>query len=129
MDLFFLREIHRICPQDCGPGPPASAHGSTGFIKRRSLATGSTARIKPSEPLSRLLISAVHHQSDGWGGWLQTGAGWARAHGGAPRLTLMGSQRRGELNWANLNRRRAATESDNGEAARPVLGDSEGNLR
>jgi hypothetical protein len=57
MDLFFLREIHRICPQDCGPGPPASAHGSTGFIKRRSLATGSMARIKPSEPLFLDLIS------------------------------------------------------------------------
>jgi hypothetical protein len=40
-----------------------------------------------------------------------------------------GSQRRGKLDWANLNRRRVATESSNGEAARPVLGDGEGGLR
>jgi hypothetical protein len=39
------------------------------------------------------------------------------------------SQRRGELDSANLNRRRAASESDNGEAARPVLGDGEDDLR
>jgi hypothetical protein len=43
MELFSLRKIHRICPQHRGPGPPAPAHGSTDFIKRRSLATGSTA--------------------------------------------------------------------------------------
>jgi hypothetical protein len=41
----------------------------------------------------------------------------------------MGSQRRGERDYANLNRRRAATESGNGEATRPVLGDGEGGLR
>jgi hypothetical protein len=41
----------------------------------------------------------------------------------------MGSQRRGELDKANLNRRRAATESGNGEVARLVLGDGEGGLR
>jgi hypothetical protein len=43
----------------------APAHGSTDFIKRRSLATGSTAQIKPIELASRLLISVVHHQSNG----------------------------------------------------------------
>jgi hypothetical protein len=41
----------------------------------------------------------------------------------------MGSQRRGELDYANLNRRRAATEPGNREAARPVLGDGEGVLQ
>jgi hypothetical protein len=82
MNLFSLREIYRICPQDCGPGPPTLAHGSTDFIKRRSLATGLMAQIKPSEPLSWLLISVVHHRSDGW---LWPGAAWARAHGGVSR--------------------------------------------
>jgi hypothetical protein len=41
----------------------------------------------------------------------------------------MGSQRRGECVYANLKRRRAATELGNGEAARPVLVDGEGTLR
>jgi hypothetical protein len=39
------------------------------------------------------------------------------------------SQRRGEHVYANLNRRRAATKPDNGEAARSVLVDGEGGLR
>jgi hypothetical protein len=39
-----------------------------------------------------------------------------------------GSQRRGERVYANLNRRRAATKPDNGEAARPMLVDGEGGL-
>jgi hypothetical protein len=87
MELFSLRKIRRICPRGCGPGPPASSHGSTDFIKRRSLASGSTTRIESSEPISHLVISAVHHRSDGRGGWLQPGAARARAHGGASRLT------------------------------------------
>jgi hypothetical protein len=45
------------------------------------------------------------------------------------RFAPKGSQRRGEHVYANLNQRRAATEPDNGEAARPVLGDGEGGLR
>jgi hypothetical protein len=45
------------------------------------------------------------------------------------RFAPTGSQRRGEHVYANLNRRRAATEPDNGEAAQPVLGDGEGGLR
>jgi hypothetical protein len=40
-------------------------HESTDFIKCRLLATGSMARIKPSEYVSRLLILVVHHRSDG----------------------------------------------------------------
>jgi hypothetical protein len=45
------------------------------------------------------------------------------------RFASTGSRRRGVLDYANLNRRRAATESGNGEVARPVLGDGEGGLR
>jgi hypothetical protein len=73
MELFSLRKIRRICPRHCGPGPLALAHGSMNFIKRWALASGSTAQIDPSEPLSQLLISVVHHRSDGRGGWLQSG--------------------------------------------------------
>jgi hypothetical protein len=40
----------------------------------------------------------------------------------------MGSQREGNV-YANLNRRRAATKPDNGQAARPMLVDGEGGLR
>jgi hypothetical protein len=54
MELFSLRKIHRICPRHRGPGPPALAHGSTDFIKRWLLATGSTTRIKPIESVSLL---------------------------------------------------------------------------
>jgi hypothetical protein len=54
MELFSLRKIRRICPRHRGPGPPLSAHGSTDFIKCRSLASGLTARIESSEPVSLL---------------------------------------------------------------------------
>jgi hypothetical protein len=75
----------------------------------------------------------------------------ARAHGGASRSSAAAhrsssflllrwsvldevcsygiSQRRGERVCANLNRRRAATEPGNDEAARSVLVDGEGGLR
>jgi hypothetical protein len=43
-----------MCPQHRRSGPPMSAHGSTDFIKRRPLASGSTARIESSEPVSLL---------------------------------------------------------------------------
>jgi hypothetical protein len=46
-----------IYPWHSGPGLLASAHGSKDFIKRRPLATGSTAWIKPSESLSRPFIT------------------------------------------------------------------------
>jgi hypothetical protein len=52
MELFSLRKMRRICPQHHGPGPPAPAHASTDFIKRQSLASGSTAWIESSEPVS-----------------------------------------------------------------------------
>jgi hypothetical protein len=45
------------------------------------------------------------------------------------RFAPTGSQRRGECDYAKLNRRRAATKPGNGEAAQPVLGDGEGGLR
>jgi hypothetical protein len=54
MELFSLRKICRICPQHRDPGPPAPAHGSTDFIKRRPLASGSTTRIESSGPVSLL---------------------------------------------------------------------------
>jgi hypothetical protein len=66
-------------------GPPASAHGSTNFIKRWPLALGSTTQIEPSEPLSQLLISVVHHRSDDQSGWLRPGAARARARSGTSR--------------------------------------------
>jgi hypothetical protein len=112
MELFSLRKICRICPRHRGPGPPAPAHGSTDFIKCWSLATGLTTRIKLSKSVSRLLISVVHHRSDGWDGWL----GLARvrvfsSYDGrfSMRFAPMGSQRRGERFYANLNRHRATT--------------------
>jgi hypothetical protein len=45
------------------------------------------------------------------------------------RFAPIGSQRQGECVYANLNRRRVATEPSNGEAARPVLVDGGGGLR
>jgi hypothetical protein len=45
------------------------------------------------------------------------------------RFAPTGSQRRGELDYANLNQRRAGTGPGYGEAAHPVLGDGEGGLR
>jgi hypothetical protein len=132
MELFSLRKICRICPRHRGPGPPAPAHGSTDFIKCWSLATGLTTRIKLSKSVSRLLISVVHHRSDGWDGRL--GLARVRVYSSydgrfSMRFAPMGSQRRGERVYANLNRHRATTKPDNGEAARPVLGDGEGGPR
>jgi hypothetical protein len=45
------------------------------------------------------------------------------------RFAPIGSQRRGERVYTNLNRRRVATKPGNGEAARLVLVDGEGSLR
>jgi hypothetical protein len=59
--IIFHKKIHRICPWHRSPGPPVPAHGSMNFIKHRSLASESTAQIKPSESVSRLPISVVHH--------------------------------------------------------------------
>jgi hypothetical protein len=107
LEIFSLRKIGRICPRGCGPGPPASAHGSTDFLKCQSLAFRSTARIEPSEPISRLLISTVHHQSDGRGGWLRPGPAWARAHGGAswPSMMAPWSSSFLRLRWLAMVRR------------------------
>jgi hypothetical protein len=143
--FFSLRKIRRICPRHRGLGPPAPAHGSTNFIKRRLLASGSMAQIDPSEPLSWLLISVIHHRSDGRGGWLRPGPAQDCAHGRVRRLAEVrvflsyggwfsmrfaptGSQRRGERVYANLSQWRAATEPHNVEAAQSVLGDGEGGL-
>jgi hypothetical protein len=92
-------------------------------------------QIKSSESVSQVLISAVHHRSDGRGGWLWPGAVRARTHDGASwpsvvahrsssfssyggwfsmRFAPTGSRRWGERDYANLNRWRAATEAGNG---------------
>jgi hypothetical protein len=73
-----------------------------------------------------VLTAACHGQA-----WQLTGVQVFSSHGGRfpMRFAPMGSQRWGELDKANLNRRRAATESGNGEVARLVLGDGEGGLR
>jgi hypothetical protein len=62
--------------------------------------------------------------------WL-TGVQVFSSYGGRflMRFAPTGSQRLGEHVYANLNRRRATTEPNNGEAARSVLGDDEGGLR
>jgi hypothetical protein len=102
MELFSLRKIYRICPRHRGPGPLALAHGSTDIIKRRSLATGYTTQIKPIESVSRLLISAVHHRSDGWHGWLRPRAAPARARDGTlrPRTAVRQSSSFLKLRWS-----------------------------
>jgi hypothetical protein len=102
MELFSLRKIHRICPRHHGLGPPAPAHGSTDFIKRQSLVTGSTAQIKLIEPVSRLLISVIHRRSDGGGGWLRSGAAPAHVRGGAlwPSMVAHRSSSFLELRWS-----------------------------
>jgi hypothetical protein len=167
MELFSLRKIRRICPRHCGPGPPAPPHGSTDFIKRWPLATGSMARIKPIESASLLgcLDPIWRWVAIGSSQPMQESPGvdpMAEAAGsgrGRRRFTLAAA-RRGQARWlarvrvfssfggrfsirfaptgshqwgervyANLNRRRAATKLGNGEAARPVLVDSEGGLR
>jgi hypothetical protein len=89
----------------CGSGPSASAHGSTDFIKRRSLATGSTTWIKPSESVSRLIISAVHHRSDGWDGWLRPRAARAHALSGTSRPSVVARWSLSflELRWLVFN--------------------------
>jgi hypothetical protein len=70
---------------------------SMGFIKRQLLATGSMARMESSKPVSRLLISAVHHRSDGWGAGFTRGWRVTAERGGSPdfkfsRATVVGFQ-------------------------------------
>jgi hypothetical protein len=105
MELFSLRKIRRICPQHHGPGPPVPAHGSTDFVKRQPLATGSMAQIKPIESVSRLLISIVHYRSDDRDSWLRLGAVPARAHGGTSRPSAAAHRSSSflELQWSVFN--------------------------
>jgi hypothetical protein len=156
MELFSLRKICRICPQHRGPGPPASAHGSTDFIKRRPLATRSMARIKLIESVYLVgcldsiwcwvaIDSSQSMQESPDTDSMAEAAGSGR---GQHRLALTGvwvlssysgrfsmrfaptgSQRWGEHVYANLNRRRATTKPSNGEVAQSVLVDGEGGLR
>jgi hypothetical protein len=142
MELFSLRKIHRICPRHRGPGPPATAHGSTDFIKHWSLATRSMAQIKPikSESLLGCLdliwrwvaIGSPQLMQESPGADSTTevaGSGRGQhqltlteiqvfsSYGGrfSIRFARTGSQRRGERVYANLNRRRAATKPSNRE--------------
>jgi hypothetical protein len=86
MDLLSLREIRRICPQDCVLGPPALAHGSTTFNKRRSLVIKLTARIKPSKLLSRWFITDPTVEAAGSGRGQRGLALMAVRHGRARQL-------------------------------------------
>jgi hypothetical protein len=74
-----------------------------------------------------LALAAARH---GQARWL-TGVLVFSSYGGQfpMRFAPTGSQRRGEHDYANLNRRRAATKPGDGEAARPVIDDGEGGLR
>jgi hypothetical protein len=72
------------------------------------------------------VLTAVPHSRARW----LTGVQVFSSYGGqfSVRFAPTGSQRRGERVYANLNRWRAATEPDNGEAAQSVLVDGEGGL-
>jgi hypothetical protein len=135
MELLSLRKIRRIWPQHRGPGPPAPAHGSTDFIKRRSLASGSMARIESCEPVPQLLISVVHRRNDGWGGgstefefsWATVvGFRWGlllRDHigkGNVFMLTLIGGeQQRSLATVRRLGRCLSTVRTASGEASAP----------
>jgi hypothetical protein len=84
--IILLKKTCGIDLQPHGPGPWASAHECTGLIKRRPLATSSTTRINPSEPLFHDLISTTDLRVDGYDGFMldsstpaKSGAG--RCHG------------------------------------------------
>jgi hypothetical protein len=112
-----------------------------------TLCTGSTGVVSQ---VYRLLISVVHRRSDGWGRWLRPGVAPARAHGACHgwawrlagvrvfssyggrflmRFAPTGSQWWGKRVYTNLNRWRAATKPDNGEAFWPMVVNGEGSLR
>jgi hypothetical protein len=82
--------------------------------------------VAPANGGSELALTLARHGR----AWRLTKVRVFSSHGGRlpMRFAPTGSQRRGELDEANLNRRRAATVSGNGEAARLVLGDGEGSL-
>jgi hypothetical protein len=128
VELFSLRKIRRICPQHRGPGPPAPAHGSTNFIKRRSLASGSRLRLNQANwylsfqswtfianPTAeaagsgrgwrRLVLTEARHGRARWLAWVRVFS----SYGGrfSMRFAPTGSQRRGERVYANLNRQRS----------------------
>jgi hypothetical protein len=135
MELFSLRKIHRICPRHRAPGPLAPTHESTDFIKHWPLASGSTARIESSEPVSLLgCLDPIRR-------WVAIGSSqpMQESPGVDPTAEVAGSDReRRRLalmaachgrarrlagvrifssygGYANLNRRRAATKPGNGE--------------
>jgi hypothetical protein len=110
MELFYVRKIHRICPQQRGLGPPTLSHGSMDFMKRWSLASGLMAQIESSELVSRLFINDLTADAAGSGrvrcplplaaahrgrAWWLTGVGVFLSYGGRflMRFAPMGSQR------------------------------------
>jgi hypothetical protein len=127
---------------------PASAHGSTGFIKSRSLATGSTAQIKPSELLFLDLISTADLRADGYNGFVldssaPTKLGAGRCHGwwrwGAPSSPYATSFSKPKAPTRSGRWKVSVLTTYHGEdgprtvgdkeAARLVLGDGEGGLQ
>jgi hypothetical protein len=99
-----------------------------GFIKRRSLATDPTVEVAGFGRGRRgLALAAARHDR----AQRLTGVRIFSSYGSRFSMIFAptGSQQRGELDYANLNRQRAATEPGNDEAARPELGHGEGGLR
>jgi hypothetical protein len=129
-------------------GSMGLAHESTGLIKHQPSATGSTARIKLSEPLFLDLISTADIGVDGYDGFVldssspaKSGAG--RCHGrrwwGAPsspyaasfsKLKAPTRSRQWEVSVLTTYRGGDGPQTTgDGEATRLVLGDGEGGLR
>jgi hypothetical protein len=75
----------------------------------------------------RLVLAAVCHGRVQWLAGVRVFSSYGARF--LMRFAPTGSQLRGERVYANLNRRRAATKPNNGEAARSVLVDGEGGLR
>jgi hypothetical protein len=139
LGLFSLRKIYRTCPRCCGPCTPHRLMGlwtslNVGrWLPDRRLRLNQVNRWLPDPTAGSgrgrrgLALAAARS------GRVQrlTGVQVFSSYGGqfSMRFAPTGSQRRGKRLYANLNRRRAATKPDNGEAARPVLGDGEGSLR
>jgi hypothetical protein len=129
-------------------GSMGPAHESTCLIKRRPLATGSTARIKPSKPFFLDLISTTDLGADGYDGFMLDSSapaksGARRCHGrwrwGAPSSPCAGSffkpkaptwSRRWEVSiLTTYHGGDGPRTAGDGEAARLMLGDGEGGLQ
>jgi hypothetical protein len=95
---------------------------------QESLGTDPTAEAAGSNRgRRRLTLTVAHHDR----AWRLAGVQVFFSYSGrvSIRFASMGSQRRGERVYANLNQRRVATKPGNGEVARTVLVDGEGGLQ